>query len=231
MGSYTGTVDGKDRAKAIAGVVLVHVGIAAIILSGLNVENIRRAVETMTTISISKTEPPPQPEKTREIVRTPKKPKETGEAGKKAEPTPVVAPEAKLPVPSPIPAAKIAGNDNDASAGAAAAGNGTGAGGAGTGRGGGAGYTPARRISKIPNSTYRQLAATGIPSGSVGVTIKVETDGNVSNCRIYRSSGDRSADSLMCTLTIRYVRFEPARDPSGRPVAQDITFFPNWERR
>jgi hypothetical protein len=26
------------------------------------------------------------------------------------------------------------------------------------------------------------------------------------------------------------VRFSPARDPSGRPVAQDVTFFPNWWR-
>jgi protein TonB len=35
---------------------------------------------------------------------------------------------------------------------------------------------------------------------------------------------------MMCQLTLRYIRFEPARDPSGRPVAQDITFFPNWWR-
>lgn len=228
MGSYTGTVDRKGRATAIAGVALVHVALAAIILSGLNVDTVRKAVETMTTISL--VEPPPPP--AREIVRTPKPakaPADAGDAGKKAEPTPIVAPESKLPVTSPVPAARIAGNANASSAGSATSGSGTGAGGAGLGRGGGgAGFTPARRISKIPDSAYRQLSATGIASGSVGVTIKVETDGNVSNCRIFRSSGDPAADSLMCNLTIRYVRFEPARDPGGRPVAQDITFFPNW---
>ena len=92
------------------------------------------------------------------------------------------------------------------------------------------GYTPARRISKIPDSQYRALAATGIRSGSVGVTIKVNTDGSVSNCRIARSSGDGSIDGLMCRLTLQFVRFQPARDNAGRPVAQDITFFPNWYR-
>jgi protein TonB len=64
----------------------------------------------------------------------------------------------------------------------------------------------------------------------VGVTILVNTDGTVSNCRVARSSGNPYADGLMCQLTLRYIRFEPARDPNGRPVAQDVTFFPNWWR-
>jgi protein TonB len=136
-------------------------------------------------------------------------------------------------VPSPIPAAKIAGTGSATSSGAGTSGTGTGAGGYGNGPGGGGDYsrfTPARRITRIPNSEYRRLAATGLQSGTVGVTIKVNTDGNVSNCRIARSSGDGGIDGLMCQLTLRYVRFAPARDPSGRPVAQDITFFPNWWR-
>jgi protein TonB len=83
-------------------------------------------------------------------------------------------------------------------------------------------------VSRIPDREYRRLAATGIASGSVGVTIKVNADGGVSNCRVARTSGDSSVDALMCQLTLRYVRFSPARDASGRPVAQDVTFFPNW---
>jgi hypothetical protein len=35
----------------------------------------------------------------------------------------------------------------------------------------------------------------------------------------------------MCQLTIQYVRFSPARDPSGRPIAQDVTWVPNWAPR
>ena len=76
-----------------------------------------------------------------------------------------------------------------------------------------------------------RLAASGLPSGLVGVTIRVQPDGSVANCRIARSSGNGSLDSLVCQLTVRYVRFSPARDPQGRAVAQDITYFPNWRRR
>ena len=86
-------------------------------------------------------------------------------------------------------------------------------------------------MSNIPSIEYSRLASTGIPSGLVGVVILVNPNGSVSNCRIARSSGDPSIDGLVCQLTQRYVRFDPARDPYGRPVAQDITYFPNWRRR
>ena len=229
MSSYNAAPDTSSKARAIAGVILVHAALAAIILSGLNVETMRRAVETLTTIAVVEPEPPPPPPPPPE--RRDAAPEEAGAPGKKAEPTPVVAPPSPIPKPSPIPAAPVAGQGSATTSGAAASGSGTGAGGSGAGRGGGGGgFTPARRISKIPDREYRRLAGTGIRSGSVGVTIKVNEDGSVANCRIARSSGDRSIDSLMCQLTLRYVRFEPARDPSGRAVAQDVTFVPNWWR-
>jgi protein TonB len=208
--------------------------LAFVILSGLSVGIVQNAVESLTTIDIRQPPPPPPPELQPKPAPRPKAMKKPeGTQAKKADATPVVAPQPKLPVPSPIPAAKVAGIGSSASSGAGLAGNGTGAGGAGSGAGGGgdfAGFTPARRISKIPDREYRSLAATGLRSGSVGVTIRVNTDGSVSNCRVARSSGDGSIDALMCQLTLRYVRFEPAHDPYGRAVAQDVTFFPNWWR-
>lgn len=229
MSSYTGHSNRPDRVKAIAAVAAVHAALAAVILTGLNVDTVRRAVESMTTIAVVEPEPPPPeppPPPRRDAAE-----REAGAEGKKAEPTPVVAPPSPIPSPSPIPAAPVAGSGSATTAGAGASGTGPGAGGSGVGRGGGgAGFTPARRISKIPDREYRRLAATGIQSGSVGVTIKVDADGTPSNCRIARSSGDRSIDALMCQLTLRHVRFEPARDPAGRAVAQDVTFVPNWWR-
>lgn len=236
MSTYRGTADSPDRAKAIVAVVAVHAALALVILSGLNVRAVQNAVESLTTIDIK--EPPPSP-----LIERPKpapKPEAAknprGTAAKKAAPTSVVAPQPKLPVPSPLPAAKVAGTGAATNSGAAASGNGTGAGGSGTGTGGGgygdySRFTPARLVSNIPDSEYRQLAATGIPSGAVGVTILVNPNGTVLNCRIARSSGDPSIDALVCQLTQRYVRFDPARDPAGRPVSQDITYFPSWRRR
>lgn len=236
MSSYRGTADRPDKAKAIAAVAAVHVALAFVILSGLNVRMVSRAVERMTTISIREpVPPPPRPEQTRPAPKPQLLKKPQGQPAKKAEPAPVVAPQAKL-LPSPVPAAKVAGSGTAPSSGAQQAGRGTGAGGEGAGSGGGgyadySRFTPARLIENIPNSEYRQLAATGIPSGFVGVIILVSPSGSVSNCRIARSSGDPSIDSLVCALTVRYVRFDPARDPYGRAVAQDITYFPNWRRR
>lgn len=234
VSSYQGTADRPDRAKAIAAVVAVHCALAFIIFTGLNVQMARHAIETLTTITISEPPPPPPvqpPPKPAPKPQAMKRPE--GAAAKKAEPTPVVAPQPKLPVPSPVPAAKVAGTGTATASGAAAAGNGTGASGAGNGPGGGGdftGYTPARRVTRIPDREYRTLAATGLRSGTVGVTILVNPDGSVSDCRVARSSGNGSADALMCQLTLRYIRFDPARDRGGRPVAQDVTFFPNWWR-
>jgi protein TonB len=232
MSSYRGTADRPDQAKAIAGVVLVHVALAAIILSGLNVSMVRQLVEPLKTFNLMQPPPPPvEPPKPSPKPQAMKKPE--GAAAKKAEPTPVVAPQPKLPAPSPVPAAKVAGAGSATRSGGAVSGTGTGAGGLGSGAGGGGdttGFTPARKITKIPNREYRRLADSGMAAGSVAITIRVNPDGTVSNCRVVRSSGNATADSLMCQLTIEYVRFSPARDASGRAIAQDVTFAPNWWR-
>jgi protein TonB len=232
MAYYQGTTPRPDQAKAIAAVVAVHVALAFIILTGLNVRIVSQAVERLTTINITQPPPPPPvqpPPKPAPRPQAMKKPE--GAAGKKAEPSPIVAPAPKLPVPSPVAAARVAGTGSAATSGAAISGTGTGAGGAGTGAGGGgarSGFTPPRQITTIPNREYRRLAATGISAGSVGVAVRVNTDGSASNCRVMRSSGNSYDDVLMCELIVRYLRFDPARDGYGRPVAKDIAWSPRW---
>lgn len=223
-----------DKAKAALAAVLVHIAIGAAFLAGLVTNVSRRPSDAMQTFDV--TLPPPPPPVV-EMVDEPAPRGDPGEAGKKADPTPVVAPKPKIELPArpPVAAAPVAGQGAAPSAGAAAAGTGTGAGGTGSGLGGGgtggsgAGFTPARRISKIPDREYRRfVSASGMRSGSVAITVKVNTDGSPSDCRVARSSGSPHADSLMCQLTLRYVRFRPARDPQGRLVAQDITWVPDW---
>lgn len=239
MSHYRGSADGADRAKAVAAVLLVHAGLAAAILSGLNVRLVERTIDTLSTFDVivpKPPPPPPPPPPSREAARAKD---EEGAAGKKAEPTPVVAPEPKIEVPAkpPIVAAPVAGTGSAPSAGAADRGTGTGAGGSGSGRGGGGTgtgggggqFTGAQKLTSIPNREYRSFVAlSGRRTGRVGITLKVNVDGSPSDCRIARSSGHSGADGLMCQLALRYVRFRPARDPQGRPVAQDITWFPDW---
>jgi protein TonB len=246
MGYYRGAHT-PDRWKAAAGVFAVHVALAAVILTGLNVDTVTRAVERLKTFDITDEVPPaPLPE-----PPPPPRPQERGPeeqaapANIQSKPTPVVAPEPPIALPIPLPMNnakarrpegldRTAGGSNVPGFGTGAGGQGSGfgggwSGGSGTGTGSGAGFTPAQRISRIPDREYRRLrAASGRSSGSVGITIKVNTDGRVSNCRVVRSSGDPSVDGLMCQLAVQHVRFRPARDPRGQPVAQDITWHPNW---
>jgi protein TonB len=233
LSSYRGTADGPDRAKAIAAVIAVHAALALVILSGLNVRQVHQAVDVLTTLNLRELPPPPpvEPPKPAPKPETMKKPE--GAAAKKAEPAPVVAPQPKVPAPSPLPSAKVAGAGRATTSGSAGAGNGSGAGGAGIGLGaGGTGaFTPARKLTKIPDREYRRFAATGIVSGSVALLVRVNPDSSLSNCRVLRSSGNPNADALMCQLFIQYVRFSPALDPAGRPVAQDITWVPIWAPR
>ena len=233
MAYYTGTATRPDRAKAIAAVVAVHAALAAALLTGLNVTTVRETFERMTTIDIREP-PPPPPVKPPPPAPQPQARKSAGAPAPKAEPSPVVAPQPRLPVPSPIPAAKIAGTGSASSSGAGTSGTGSGAGGSGNGPGGGGagGFTPAQKITKVPDSEYgRLVAASGMRRGSVGLSIRVTADGRATNCRVVRSSGSPVADSLMCQLTEQYVRFRPALDGEGRPVAQDVTWYPNWFHR
>jgi protein TonB len=233
VSTYRATADRPDQAKAVAAVVAVHAALAFIILSGLNVRMVSQVVEQLKTFDVSRPPPPPPPKPPPPRPKPQQAKREAGAPAKKAEATPIVAPQPRIPVQSPIPAAKIAGTGSASSSGAGTSGTGTGAGGAGNGPGGGGGggFTPAEKITKIPNQEYRRLASvSGMDRGTVGVAIRVTPDGTASNCRVVRSSGSPVADSLMCQLTERYVRFRPARDPYGRAVAQDITWYPNWYR-
>lgn len=234
MSSYSGTAERPERAAAIAAVVAIHLVLAIIILSGLDVRNVRKAVERMTTIAIE--EPPPPPP----VVELPKpapKPepmkKPEGAAAKKAEPTPVIAPQPKLPVPSPLPAAKVAGTGSATLSGAAAVGTGTGAGGSGTGTGGGgtgdySRFTPARLVRNLTRGDYRALAAGRMPAGRAMVSLRVEPSGQVTGCRIRRSSGDPYVDAGLCPLITERLRFLPALDDRGRPIAYQLDYVATW---
>jgi len=233
MASYAATAR-EDRAKALAGVVLVHVILGAVILTGLNVHSVRQVVESLKTFDIKELPPPPP-------VPPPPQPKadrakeEEGAAGKKAEPTPVVAPKPEIVVPAkpPIVAAPVAGTGNAAQSGAASSGTGPGAGGTGSGRGGGgsgdfSGYTPARLIRNLNRGDYRDLTGGRLPYGRAMLSLRLDTNGVPTECRVTRSSGDPYVDSGLCPLIYRRLRFRPALDADGRPIPYRLDYVANW---
>jgi protein TonB len=234
VSSYTGTADRPDRAKAIAAVVAVHVGLAVLILSGLNVRMVGQVVEQLKTFDIREPPPPPpKPPPQRPAPRPEQARQAAGEPARKAEATPIVAPAPRLPLPSPVPAAKIAGIGAAASSGAGTSGTGTGAGGSGNGPGGGgggdfSGYTPARLVRNLTRGDYRSITGGMMPVGSADVAIVVSPRGNVSGCRLLRSSGDAAVDARLCPLIEQRLAFRPALDAGGRPIDFRTNFHATW---
>ena len=232
MSSYRATADRTDQAKAIAAVAAVHVILALVILTGLNVRMVRRAVEQLTTINISEP-PPPVVQVTKPAPKPSRAKKPVGASAPKAEPKPVVAPPATKPILPPIPAAKIAGTRSAASSGAGAVGTGTGSGGAGGGPGGGgyrdySRFTAARLVRNLDRGDYRSIAGDRMPRGSAMVSLRVEPDGIPTDCRIVRSSGDPSVDAGLCPLIIARLRFLPALDDQGRPIPYQLQYVATW---
>jgi protein TonB len=233
VSSYRGSADRPDQARAIAAVVAVHVALATVILTGLNVEIARRTVEQLTTIDIREPPPPPRVPPPPPTSKPQRMKKPAGAPAPKAEPTPVAAPESQIPEPSPIPAATVAGIGSASTSGASTSGTGTAAGGSGNGTGGGgsgnfAGYSPPGLLQNLGRHDYRTLAAGRLPIGSAVVSLMVEPTGLPSNCVISRSSGDAYVDQGLCPLILQRLRFRPALDNLGRPIPYRLQYVATW---
>ena len=173
---------------------------------------------------------------------------EQGAPGKKAVPKPEKAPEpkVKLPPKKPAPKASSTGDANRSGArdegegtGAAGTGDGTGSGDRGTGtgngtggRGGGFPVTKPEHISGgIDNARDYPVPEGGrkVRRGTrVVVKVTVGTDGRASNCSVYRASPDAEADQITCQLVTQRLRFKPAQDANGDPVAAPFYWQQKW---
>ncbi|MFL6852776.1 MAG: energy transducer TonB [Sphingomicrobium sp.] len=221
MPGYRAEPTRPDKAKAIAGVIAVYAAMSVLILLAKG-DTPLRIPESEPAVLIDVNElPEPQPPPEEQPGKTEE---EEGAAGKKAEPTEIVAPKPRIEVPAkpPVAAAPIAGTGAATTAGAASVGTGPGAGGSGTGRGGGGsggGGSPAKWISGgLRDADYPRSALKSRLQGQVSVGFTVLTNGRISNCRITASSGSPLLDSTTCQLLTERLRFRPALDSSGRPI-------------
>lgn len=223
--------DPRDRAKSAAATAAIHLALGAAFLSGLALQPERRFDDALKTFDVADSPPPPQPPVTEpgESVEGASTP-----TGKKADPSAVVTPPARLPTPPLVAAAPAAGIGSSPNTGAAASGSGTGAGGLGDGPGGGgngAGRTGARLVSGgLGRRDYRQIAALGSPRGDAELLLLVNPAGRVERCRALRSSGNPAVDNALCQTLLDRTRFAPAREADGSPLYQDVRYFPSWRR-
>lgn len=236
MSSYRAAPTRPDKAKAVAAVAAVYAAIVGAVLL-MPADSPLRIGENEPTVLIDVKElPEPQPSPPEEPGRAEE---EEGAAGKKAEPTPVVAPKPRIDVPAkpPVAAAPVAGTGSASTAGAATSGTGPGAGGSGTGRGGGGSGggggigTEARLLggnsSRLPSYILRGFAA---DRGYGHLWLTISESGRVSGCSVMQSTGDAQVDQALCSLMIRQSRWAPARDRRGNPISVKLRYTATWTR-
>ena len=249
----------RDRARAAAPALAVHLLLALLILRGLGVATGLAPPEVMKLINLTAPPPPPPPVIHPVQVRSAGGRREgaAAPANREARPNEIMAPPPVLPPPNPLPAPPVAGTDLAPASGATPLpGPGTGAGGTGSGtgsgrfgngpgRGGdgggngtgygdgdGGGFSPPRRIrGRITDRDYPAAVGEAGIGGTVSVIYTIEPDGTADQCRITRSSGNRSLDATTCRLIEERFRFEPSRDRQGRPVRSRMVQDHYWETR
>ena len=232
---YRPSLNNRDRTGVLAGVVAIHAGLAFALLHLSGTVDLIPEQADLQVFDVTQPEPPP-PVVIQEVQE--KAPEKEGEASPpniKSEATPVVKPKPKIEVPAP-PVIVASPTPNQGAAptqgaapvpgpgtGAGGVGTGLGAGGSGSGRGGGGGLaavrtrlaTPALRGRDFPN---RLLDAW--PHGAQAfMRLRVDTNGVVIQCIMDRGTGNRAMDEEICAIVRQRLRYRPALDSDGRPVA------------
>ena len=222
----------RPKIRTIAAIFLLHIaalyGLALAFAPDMTA-TAQRAVVSAFTVTV--TAPPDDPPADAEP-----EPDEgaAGPTGEQAVPRPVTAPSPEVPTREdlPLPQASSTGAAN--TSGAKDSGDGTGAAGLGAGTGsgrdgGGTGGGIARKPELI--ATITDARAFPVPPGgrearigeSVIVRLRVSADGIPVRCGIYRASPFPQTDQAVCDLALQQVRFRPALDNNGNPVA--ATFY------
>ena len=219
--------DPRDRVKSAAAAALIHVALGAAFLTGLAMRPDQQIVDSLETFNVEQPEPPPPTLEPAPIAEGAPAP-----AGPKNDPSPIVAPPARLHLPQPIAAAPVAGTAASTNAGAAASGSGTGAGGSGTGRGGSGGIgTEARLLggnrSRLPRALLRPMAD---ERGFAHLFLTVDERGLVVNCAVIQGTGSTPVDDALCQVMIRQSRWLAARDTMGRPIRVGVRYTATWSK-
>src|SRR3954469_3165300 len=227
------TMRPRERAYALAAVVVVQLMLGFVLLTGLRVELTRSAdaVQRLIEIALLKPSPTPPPPP---IRAEPKAAHRTSSAPKAAPkplggspgPHPAHAPPSVTPIVALRPNAAPSG---DGSGTGRALGSGAGGGTGGQGYGEGEGGTDLEHISGeiLPSDYPPGLGRAGV-GGRVTVTFTVQVNGRATGCHVTRSSRVPELDALTCHIVEQRFRFRPSTDRNGRPIADEVDWDHDW---
>ena len=232
---YRPTLKKRDRAGVIAGVVAIHAGLAFALLHLSGTADLVPDEEVLQIFDINQPEPPPPVVIQEMLEKAPEKEGEASPPNIKSEATPVVRPKPRIKVPAP-PVIVAAPTPNQGAAptqgaavpgpgtGAGGIGTGLGAGGSGSGRGGGGTGLAAVRTRLATRPLVGRDFPPGLldawPRGAMAfMRLRVDANGSVVQCIMDRGTGNRRMDDDICAIVQQRLRYRPALDESGRPVA------------
>ncbi|SHN61631.1 energy transducer TonB [Erythrobacter sanguineus] len=222
----------------LAGIVLLHVaalyGLARALAPDFTA-SVEREIVSAFTVTVTAPPDPPPPENQPEPDEGAQ-----GDPGRDAVPQPVTQPspprnlreeQARPRASSTGTATRSGATEAGEGTGAAGSGLGTGSGNRGSGRGGVAVTRPVHISGSIDNA--RDFP---VPDGGRGarqgteviVRVIVGTDGRARDCTIFRPSPDPEADRITCELVEARLRFRPAMDAAGNPVAAPFFWRQRW---
>lgn len=232
---YRPSLNTRDRTGVLAGVVAIHAGLAFALLHLSGTVDLIPEQVGLQVFDVIKPQPPP-PVVIQEVEE--KAPEKDGEASPpniKSEATPVVRPKPRIEVPAPpvivaSPTPNLGAAPTQGSApvpgpgtGAGGTGNGLGAGGSGAGRGAGGGLAAVRtRLATAPlrGRDFPNRLLDAWPRGAQAfMRLRVDAQGAIVQCIMDRGTGNRAMDDEICAIVRQRLRFRPALDSSGRPVA------------
>jgi protein TonB len=234
---YRSDLRAKDKGGAVAAVVAVHAALLLMLLHLSGRMELANPQSALRVFSINEVAPPP-PEPP--PPRTQQKPKDAEGAASprniRSTATDVVVPKPRIALPLPVPMRPTqtpnqgvqptqgASNVVGPGTGAGGIGTGTGSGGSGSGTGGsgeGGAVSPPRLAT--PVLTGRDFPTEMLdqwPRGArVDLILRVDNRGFVSECSVGRGTGVPAIDNAMCNIAHDRLRFRPALDRAGRPVA------------
>ena len=212
--SYASQQQAGNKTTSIVIVILIHVAIGYLLVTGLAIDAVKQVVERVTTVEVKEEEPPPEPDEP---------PPPEPDTPDPVSPPPPNAPESLIEMPreSPIqttqretpqevfrkpdvtpepvrPAEPVARPPSKAR-----------------------GVQPKNQRSwaaRIQDNYPRRAAQEEI-EGTVGVRVTVTADGKATGCSVTSSSGSGILDEAACKDLERYGRFDPALNDAGDPIS------------
>lgn len=237
--AYRSDLNTRDKSGAITAVIAVHAGLLLALLNMSGKLDLANPQNPLNVFNISALKPPPPPPPPVQKPQPKPKEKEGGSAPKniKSEATPVEAPKPKVIVP-PVPQIAAtetprqgagptqgASNVRGPGTGAGGVGNGTGSGAGGNGPGGGGdnggmAYPPQLITPDLRGRDFpRELLDQWPHEAQILLRLKIDARGYISECDVDRGTGVRAIDGMICNLAHDRLRFRPALNRYGQPVA------------